>query len=153
MDYQQSFTVSALGMSLERMRVDVSTLNLANASSVIGANGAAYQPMRVVSYARTPLTSTSASAASEGGAFTAMIDRALSAPAAWLEPSTTPMRRTYEPGHPYADAQGFVSYPGVDTATEMMTMMSATRAYEANVAALTMARGMAMKALEIGGNV
>lgn len=151
MDYQQSFAVSAMGMSLERMRVDVSTLNLANASSVIGANGAAYQPMRVVSYARTPLTS--ASATSEGGAFTSMVDRALSAPAAWVEPSATPVRRTYEPGHPYADAQGFVSYPGVDTATEMMTMMSATRAYEANIAALTMARSMAMKALEIGGNV
>lgn len=153
MDYQQSFAVSALGMSLERMRVDISTLNLANASSVIGANGTAFQPMRVVSYARTPQTASSATAGAGEGVFTAMIDRALAAPGAWLEPTATPMRRAYEPGHPYADAQGFVSYPGVDTATEMMTMMSATRAYEANVAALTMARTMALKALEIGGNV
>lgn len=151
MDYQQSFAVSALGMSLERMRVDVSTLNLANASSVIGANGTAFQPMHVVSYARTPQVASSGAA--DGSVFTAMIDRALAAPGAWLEPTATPARRTYEPGHPYADAQGFVSYPGVDTATEMMTMMSATRAYEANVAALTMARSMALKALEIGGNV
>lgn len=151
MDYQQSFAVSAVGMSLERMRVDVSTLNLANASTVTGANGTAFQPMRVVSYAQTPQMATSVAA--DGNAFNALIDRALAAPAAWVEPTTTPARRAFEPGHPYADAQGFVAYPGVDTATEMMTMMAATRAYEANVAALTMARSMALKALEIGGNV
>ena len=55
-----------------------------------------------------------------------------------------------EPGHPQADVQGFVTYPGVDTATEMMTIMDAMRAYEANVAAMNASRTMAMKALEIG---
>jgi len=149
MDYQQSFAVSAAGMSLERMRVDISTLNLANANTVIGAGGTTFQPMKLVPYARTPLAM--ASVAAGESTFTSMINRALSAPEARVEPSLAPVRRTYEPGHPYADTQGFVSYPGVDTATEMMTMMSATRAYEANVAAMTMARTMAMKALEIGG--
>ena len=149
MDYQQSFAVSAAGMSLERMRVDISTLNLANANTVIGAGGATFQPMRLVPYARTPLAAASVTAGES--TFTSMIERTLSAPQARVEPSLAPARRAYEPGHPYADAQGFVSYPGVDTATEMMTMMSATRAYEANVAAMTMARSMAMKALEIGG--
>jgi flagellar basal-body rod protein FlgC len=57
----------------------------------------------------------------------------------------------YEPGHPMADARGFVSYAGVDTATEMVSMMSAMRAYEANVAAMNTARSMAQKALTIGG--
>ncbi|WP_420997928.1 flagellar basal body rod protein FlgC [Cupriavidus sp. 30B13] len=150
MDYQQSFAVSALGMSLERMRVDVSALNIANANSVLGAVGAPYQPMRVVSYAQGPFAIPGPSM--DAGAFTNMIDRALAAPVAWLEPTAMPPRQMYEPGHPYADAKGFVSYPGVDTATEMMTMLSATRAYEANVAAMNMARAMAMKALEIGGN-
>jgi flagellar basal-body rod protein FlgC len=56
-----------------------------------------------------------------------------------------------DPGHPQADARGYVSYPGVDPATEMMTMLSASRAYEANVVAMNTARAMAVKALEIGG--
>lgn len=150
MDYQQSFAVSAAGMSLERMRVEVATLNLANANSVLGAGGTGYQPMRVVSYARGALPAQITAAA--GPRFSGLIDSALTAPGAWLEPTTAPSRRMYEPGHPYADAQGFVSFPGVDTATEMMTMLAATRAYEANVAAMNMARAMAMKALEIGGN-
>jgi flagellar basal-body rod protein FlgC len=58
----------------------------------------------------------------------------------------------HEPGHPLADEKGFVSYPGVDPAMEMVTLLDATRAYEANVAAMNMARAMSLKALEIGGN-
>ena len=58
----------------------------------------------------------------------------------------------HEPGHPDADAKGFVAYPGVNTLNEMVTMIAATRAYEANVAALNAARVMALKALDIGGN-
>jgi flagellar basal-body rod protein FlgC len=60
-------------------------------------------------------------------------------------------RQSYDPGHPYADEHGFVRYASVDTATEMMTMMSAIRSYEANVAALNISRQMTVKALEIGG--
>jgi flagellar basal-body rod protein FlgC len=53
--------------------------------------------------------------------------------------------------HPYADSHGYVRYAGVDTAAEMVTMMSAIRAYEANVAAMNTTRQMVLKALEIGG--
>lgn len=53
--------------------------------------------------------------------------------------------------HPQADKDGYVSYPGVDTLTEMMALMVASRAYEADVAAFNAAKSMAMKALEIGG--
>jgi flagellar basal-body rod protein FlgC len=58
----------------------------------------------------------------------------------------------HEPGHPDADARGFVSYPAVDTLREMLTLITATRAYEANLSALNAARSMAQRALEIGGN-
>jgi flagellar basal-body rod protein FlgC len=60
-------------------------------------------------------------------------------------------RQAYDPGHPYGYEHGFVRYASLDTATEMMTMMSAIRSYEANVAALNTSRQMAVKALEIGG--
>ncbi|MCL2497259.1 MAG: flagellar basal body rod protein FlgC [Symbiobacteriaceae bacterium] len=60
------------------------------------------------------------------------------------------LRRVYEPGHPDADAEGYVSYPNVNSVLEMVDMISATRAYEANVATHNAARSMALKALEIG---
>jgi flagellar basal-body rod protein FlgC len=61
-------------------------------------------------------------------------------------------RRVLEPGHPYANKEGFVFYPNIDPAAEMMNVMTATRAYEANVAVMNAARLMAQKALEIGAH-
>jgi flagellar basal-body rod protein FlgC len=57
----------------------------------------------------------------------------------------------YEPGHPHADENGMVSYPAIDSTQEMMTVMAALRAYEANLSALQVTRMLAAKALEIGG--
>jgi flagellar basal-body rod protein FlgC len=93
-----------------------------------------------------------AAAASFGEALAQQALAAGLVPEAALVPSPLPPRRVHEPGHPLADAQGFVSYPGVDTAAEMMTLLSATRAYEANVSAMNVARTLAMKSLDIGGN-
>jgi flagellar basal-body rod protein FlgC len=71
-------------------------------------------------------------------------------PQAVVEPSGLAPRRVYEPGNPYADAKGYVAYAGVDTAAEMVAMMSASRSYEANIAAMNMSKTMALKALQIG---
>jgi flagellar basal-body rod protein FlgC len=141
-DYLKSFAISAAGMALERTRVEVAARNLASANTVQDAGGAAYQPMRAV-------------ARVAGGAqpFTERFDEALAAATATefaVESLAVAPRRAHEPGHPFADEQGFVSYPGVDTASEMVAMMSATRAYEANVAAFNTARTLATKTLEIG---
>jgi flagellar basal-body rod protein FlgC len=57
----------------------------------------------------------------------------------------------YEPGHPQADDKGFVAYPAVDQVNEMVNVMTAVRAYEANVVAMNAAKAMSVKALEIGG--
>ncbi|MFN8557121.1 MAG: flagellar basal body rod C-terminal domain-containing protein [Dehalococcoidia bacterium] len=62
----------------------------------------------------------------------------------------SPPRRVYEPGNPDADGEGYVLYPDIEVATEMTDMMSATRAYQANTAALNAIKAMAQKALEIG---
>ena len=138
MDYARSFAVSAAGMVAERTRVEAAALNLANANTVQGAGGAVYQPMRVVIHP---------------GEFTALVAAGLqsvSVPAAHLEPTGARPRMVQEPGHPLADERGLVAYAGVDSATEMVTLMSATRAYEANVAALNTARALALKTLDIG---
>ena len=61
----------------------------------------------------------------------------------------SPMRRVYDPSHPDADAQGYVTLPNVNPVTEMVDMMTATRAYEANIAAIDSAKSMAQQALSI----
>ena len=66
-------------------------------------------------------------------------------------PAEVEPRRVYEPDHPLADEEGFMTYAGVDSATEMVSLMLATRAYEANVSAMNTTRALALKALEIGG--
>jgi flagellar basal-body rod protein FlgC len=155
MDYNQSFAISAIGMNIERTRVDVAALNLANANTVQGVGGASYQPLRVVAQAQSLVTGGDAAA----GAFGALVDQGLdggavpmAAPLVQVVASQTPPRLVYEPGHPLADARGYVSYAAVDTATEMVSMMSATRAYEANVSAMNTSRTLALRALDIGSN-
>jgi flagellar basal-body rod protein FlgC len=56
----------------------------------------------------------------------------------------------YDPGHPQADAKGYVKLPNINVIEEMVNMMSATRSYEANIKAVQASKSMAMKALEIG---
>lgn len=152
MDYTQAFSISAAGMSVQRARVDVAALNLANANTLQGIDGNIFQPRRVVTRsidaAQAPFA-TLLNQSEDGlpGAMSSLPGLPFSS----MEVATVAPRMVYEPGHPYANAKGFVSYPGVDVALEMVSMMSATRAYEANVAAMNAARTMAMKALDIGG--
>lgn len=139
MSYQQAFSVSAAGMDVERLRVEVATLNLANAHTVAGPDGRLYQPLRVMS------------ASSPQELFSSVMAVQLRGPTAWVESTGTAPRQVLDPGHPMADAKGFVAQPDVDPATEMMTMLSAMRSYEANIAAMNTTRTMALKSIEIGG--
>jgi flagellar basal-body rod protein FlgC len=141
-------------MSAERMRVDVAALNLANANTIHTPDGPNYQPLRVVARA-TPASGLDGSSLS----FAGRVDQGLDGewllnaalPHFSIEPTAGGPRMVFEPGHPFANEQGFVSHPAVDTATEMVVLMSALRAYEANVAAMSTARTLALKALDIGG--
>ncbi len=137
MDYFPSAPISAAGMTVERTRLEIASLNLANAHTV-QAGGPAYQPLRAV-----------ARAAGFAGQLTAAVSASV-VPYVTVEPMPAPPRLVHEPGHPAADAQGFVAYPRVDTATEMMTLMTALRAYEANVAAMNTARLLTLRTLDIG---
>ena len=134
MDFSSVFDISAAGMNLERLRLEVSAANLANAQTT-AADGAAYRPLRVVARA----------------SFDSVLAGALPLPAdvSVVESASAP-RLVFDPGHPDADGRGFVSYPDVSPVSEMVRLVEIGRAYEANVRALGMARSMAMKALEIG---
>jgi flagellar basal-body rod protein FlgC len=152
MDYSKIFAISAAGMAAERTRVEVAALNLANANTVGSTDGGVFAPLRVVTRA-IPL----ANASGEEFGVHLMFELGrrevpeMFVPEAIIEPSGALPRSLYEPGHPLANASGFVIQPGVDTATEMVTIMSAMRAYEANVAAANAGRTLALKTLEIGG--
>ena len=148
MDYRTAFAISAAGMQVEQTRFNVSTLNLANANSTTGSNGRVYRPQRVITsagsgsigdFSKTYMAWSAASADLVGPHVEGVVEQNL-AP-----------RRVLDPGHPAADEKGFVELPGVNPATEMVTLMSSLRAYEANVVAMNAAKSMALKALEIGG--
>jgi flagellar basal-body rod protein FlgC len=143
MDYRAIFQVSASGMDVEKLRLDTAALNLANMDTSVPPGGVAFKPLRVVSQAITPSFGQwmqMQAGASAGGVGTAMV----------VETDATP-RIVHDPAHPHADARGDVRYPGVDHTGEMINIMTALRAYEANVAALGAAKAMATHALEIGG--
>ncbi|MBI1890117.1 MAG: flagellar basal body rod protein FlgC [Burkholderiales bacterium] len=143
MDYNISFQISATGMSVEKLRMDVTAMNLANMHSTAASMDQLYKPMRVVSKA-APLTFSqqfgNLYAVASGGTQVAAMEQTSVAP-----------RMVLEPGHPHADANGYVSYPGVNHTSEMVNMMAALRAYEANVVAMNAAKTMAARTLEIGG--
>jgi flagellar basal-body rod protein FlgC len=151
MDYSQVFAISAAGMALERTRVEVTALNLANAHTVQTPGAPHYQPMRVVGRTVPAAVASAPGFAQAVGNFMAQASGAVGLPLASVEPADVPSRLVYEPGNPFANAKGFVAYPGVDSATEMVNMMSALRSYEANVIAMNTAKTLALRALDIGG--
>ena len=143
MDYRSAFQVSAAGMGLEKLRLDTAALNLANMHSALAADGSGFKPLRVVNQPVAP-------------GFGSWMDLQLHDAFAGVQgaavvPAEVAPRKVHDPGHPNADARGDVSYPGVDHMAEMLNVMNALRAYEANVAAFGAAKSMASHALEIGG--
>jgi flagellar basal-body rod protein FlgC len=145
MDYLQAFAISASGMAVEKARVDLTAVNLANAQSTRSVDGVGVRPLRLVS------------AAKPGSSFPTLLAGAAGAPSLQgvqivsIATLAAPPRLVYEPGHPDADDKGFVAYPGIDPVAEMVNMLTAVRAYEANVAALNAAKAMALRTLQIGG--
>jgi flagellar basal-body rod protein FlgC len=141
MDYRAVFQIAAAGMDLEKRRVDVAALNLANMHSSVPAGQAPHAAQKVLA---KPLQVNFNRAM--GLAEPALLPRDVQ-----VVTNAAAPRLVHEPGHPHADAQGFVAYAAIDQATEMVTVSTALRAYEANVAVASTARAMAAKALDIGG--
>lgn len=135
-----AITVAASALSAERTRIEVAVSNLANAESTRGSEGRPYRRRDVV-LAADPIQS---------------FDRALGAASATgvrvvgIVEDTSPARRHYDPSHPDADAEGFVETPNVDPASEMVDMVGASRAYQANLTAINLIRDLVSRSLELG---
>ncbi len=139
----QAFEISRSGMDVEWRRLEVIAQNIANASTSRTADGGTYQPMRLVSGPRNSFAAHLAG--------TSLSSRYINGVQAYgVEPTNSAPRKVYEPGHPHADAKGFVSYPGIDQVSEMTLLVKTSRAYEANVVAMNAARAMYTKAFELG---
>lgn len=146
MGYFNALDISSSGMTAQRLRMDTISQNIANVNTTRTENGTPYRRKVVVFEERAqgrPFSdylseSSRGQIAGNGVRVTNILE------------DQSEFRKVYEPGHPDADKDGYVQMPNVDTITEMVNMISATRSYEANVTAINASKSMALKALEIG---
>ena len=138
--------VSASALTAQRLRMDVTAENLANAQTTRGANGQPYRRKEVVLQEM------------QQGGFGAQLSSALGVggargaggvQVAQIAQDATPGKLVYDPGHPDANAQGYVRMPSVDTVTEMVDLIDSSRAYEANVTAMQSTKQMLAKTLDL----
>lgn len=141
----KSMQISASGMTVQRLRMDVIAQNVANMNTTRTADGGPYRRRLVAVQENIESIPFSQHLARSRDAF-----RGKGVKATAIVEDPTPFKRVYDPGHPDADEEGYVLMPNVDTLKEMVDMISATRSYEANVTAFNAAKSMAVKGLEIG---
>ncbi|HWW20758.1 MAG TPA: flagellar basal body rod protein FlgC [Steroidobacteraceae bacterium] len=137
--------ISAAAMGVQRTRLEVAATNLANAQTSSASPGATYQPLAAIVRSVVPSQadpSRMASGAAEDNLPVPVV--------AELVPMNVAPRRMYEPGHPDADAQGFVNYPGIDPVSTMLDLISISRSYEANLKAFDITRSLLQRSLDIG---
>ena len=144
MNFFDALRVSSSGLSAQRLRMNLISSNLANVNTTRTPQGGPYQRKSAV-FEATPLVSdfdrTMAST---------LRDKISQVTITGVADDSRPPVSKFDPHHPDADNKGYVSFPNINVIEEMVDMMTAARSYEANVTAITTAKSMAMKALEIG---
>lgn len=145
-------SINAAGSALtaERLRMDVTAENLANAQSTRGADGQPYRRKEVILQQKggSDFGSTLNAAMGSGRPNGSSAD-AGGVEVGGIVEDQTPFRLQYDPGHPDANAEGYVEMPNVNPVTEMVDLISASRGYEANVTAMQTAKQMFSKTLDI----
>lgn len=144
MAFLPSLDISASGLTAERLRMDLIANNLANARSTRSARGGAYRRQMPVFAARE-----GAWLALAGGRWNRVLQGAGGVEVAAILEDPAPPRLVYDPDHPDARPDGYVEYPNVDVVTEMVDMLAASRAYQANLATFSASRDMARGALDL----
>ena len=132
--------VAASGLTAERSRMNIIASNLANARTTKGADGTPYKRLDPV-FSAQPLAP---------GSFDTVLSAVNKVELSEVRPDPNPGQLVYEPGHPDANAQGYVEMPNVNVVTEMVNLMTASRAYEAGVTSIESLKSMARSALKIG---
>ena len=128
-----SFNISASGMTAQQLRSDIISQNIANSNTAIkgaNSNGSSFA---------SALRNASGGRLGDGVKVTSV-----------YEDTSTDMNMVYDPSHPDADENGYVTYPNVNVVQEMTDMIDASRSYEANISAFNASKSMATKGLSIG---
>ncbi|GMV93210.1 MAG: hypothetical protein AMXMBFR82_29880 [Candidatus Hydrogenedentota bacterium] len=127
--------IAVTGLRAQRTRMNIIAQNIANAMSPVTAKGGAFRRQMAVLEADqiTPIT--------KPDKFGVRVKQIASDP--------SPLRRVFEPNNPVADEDGYVEYPNIDLSVEMVDLVSAQRAYEANVAVVLSSKRISQKALDI----
>lgn len=128
------FGVSGSAISAQAQRLNTVASNLANADAVAGPDGQAYRAREVI-FQTVPMGNSSASAGVR------VQD---------IRESDTPNRRVFNPQHPSADAEGYVTHSNVNPIEEMVNMISASRSYQNNVEVMNTAKSLLLKTLQMG---
>ena len=132
MSLMKVFNISGSAVSAQSQRLNVVVSNLANAEAVAGPDGQSYKARQVV------FQSTPAPDGSAGVRVSTIAEDA------------APPKRVFEPGHPMADAQGYVRLPEIDLGEQMTTMVMAQRGYQASVSNLTRVKACYDAAIQMG---
>lgn len=144
MSFFKSMGISSSGLAAQRVRMNVLSANLANAQTTRTEEGGPYKRRDVIF-----------SAVPTGRNFEDFLDGSTNTQlkkvqVTGIHEDNKAPRRVLDPSHPDADPDGYVNMPNIQVMTEMVNMIAATRAYEANATALNDAKQMAVKSLEIG---
>ena len=141
MDFFTALRVSGSGLSAERTRVNLASSNLANAETTRGPDGQPYKRLDPV-FQAVAMEGANATPGAPG-------ESPMGVEVSQVVADQTPGKRVYSPGHPDADADGFVTFPNVNPVNEVVNLLSASRGYEANATAVETLKQMAQKGLDI----
>lgn len=147
MSFFDSLNTSATALTAQSFRMDIISQNMANIDTTRTAEGGPYKRKTVIFK----------EIGGDNNSFKSMFDTALNQTSSLsgvkvdrIEVDNTEGPKEYNPSHPDADADGYVEKPNVNVVEEMVNMISANRAYEANITAVNITKGMINKTLEIG---
>lgn len=142
MDIMTSMKIGASALKAQRTRLNAIGSNIANIDTTRTPEGGPYRKREVVFQSNTKDFATHMGVRQRDGISGVEVSQ--------IRAKAGSPKMVYNPGHPDADAEGIVAMPNIDLMEEVADMMSATRAYEANVTVVRSAKRMALKALEIG---
>lgn len=141
----QSFDISASGMTAERFRTDVIAQNIANVNTTRTEDGTPYR-RKVVTFAEKRMSTFGEVLAGHQYKYKGTGVKVTSV----RDDETSDYIMEYDPSHPDADENGYVSYPNVNIVTEMTNLIDASRAYEANTTAFEASKSMVQAGIQIG---
>jgi flagellar basal-body rod protein FlgC len=127
------FNISGSAMAAQSQRLNVVASNLANADSTTSANGQPYRAKQVL-FSATPMGGGGGTGVKVSG----------------VVEDASPMKMLYDPKHPMANAQGYVTLPNVNVVEEMVNMISSSRSYQNNVEVMNTSKSLLLKTLSIG---